>query len=355
MKKILIACFIFFILIGGFYYWRQNRVTISVIVPVYNAEKYLNKCLDSIFIQKGSFEVIVVNDGSTDNSLNILEQYAQKHSNLRIITQKNQGVAGARNTGIKAAKNKYLTFVDSDDWLEPDAFKKAINLIKQDKSDVVITGYYDVYDREWVRQTRGEEAALTVPEESKYPSQHLDKLVLFSPFYANEALSDLYYDSGGVRARFFLKSFVNKHKIEFLTELTCAEDGAFLNQVFLNNPFISVLKDPIYNYHNRVDSLSKGEKLLKITLNLLAVFAKTPEFQKASRHVQLSIIDNWMELLFVGIANLQRHGAPKGAGAYELYEALSAFKKFNSAELKATRNYPKIKSYLIQIGFNQPL
>ena len=108
MKKPLTIFSIFSILAVGVWYYWQQRITISVVIPVYNAEKYLAKCLDSIFIQSGTFEVIAVNDGSTDNSLNILKQYAAKHSNMKVIDQQNQGIASARNAGIRASKYKYI-------------------------------------------------------------------------------------------------------------------------------------------------------------------------------------------------------------------------------------------------------
>ena len=179
MKKILVLSVI---LIVSVWYYVSQRVSFSVVIPVYNAEKYLSRCLDSILAQKGTFEIIAVNDGSKDKSLQILQDYAKKHSNIRIINQKNQGVSAARNTGMAVAENEYITFIDADDWLERDVFKKISKILKQDNPDIVLTGYYDVYDREWVKQVKGEKYVNEVPEESKYLNTDLNKLALFSPF-----------------------------------------------------------------------------------------------------------------------------------------------------------------------------
>lgn len=100
---------------------------ISIIVPVYNVSKFLPQCLDSLIKQSyQNIEIIAVNDGSTDNSLEILNRYAQTFSQIRIISQANAGLSAARNTGIATSKGEYLCFVDSDDWMDTDTCRKAI-------------------------------------------------------------------------------------------------------------------------------------------------------------------------------------------------------------------------------------
>lgn len=101
-----------------------NRVDISIIIPVYNVEQYLQDCLDSVVAQGCSdYEVICINDGSTDGSLTILEEYQQKYPQITIISQPNKGLSAARNAGIQAAKGDYIFFLDSDDWIEPDTLE----------------------------------------------------------------------------------------------------------------------------------------------------------------------------------------------------------------------------------------
>lgn len=110
--------------------------TISVIVPVYNVEKYVEKCLSSILEQTfKDFEVIVVNDGSTDKSLDKIKVF--KDDRLVLIDQKNQGLSGARNSALKIAKGKYVTFIDSDDWISKNYLKEMINCAQKFHADIV--------------------------------------------------------------------------------------------------------------------------------------------------------------------------------------------------------------------------
>ena len=113
---------------------------VSVIVPVYNVEKYLARCLDSLVNQTlNDIEIIIVNDGSTDNSENIIKQYLKKYSNIKSYTQKNQGQAVARNVGLTHATGKYISYVDSDDYVETNMFKKLYSEIEKNKPDILIS------------------------------------------------------------------------------------------------------------------------------------------------------------------------------------------------------------------------
>ena len=105
-------------------------------VPVYNVEEYVSKCIRSILQQTfKNYELIVVNDGSTDDSLGKLQQFSDNR--LKIIDQKNKGLSGARNTGIKHAVGKYITFIDSDDWISNDYLEVMINCAKKYNADIV--------------------------------------------------------------------------------------------------------------------------------------------------------------------------------------------------------------------------
>lgn len=344
LKKICFLVVTMFLLIGGIYWRLHNKVTFSVVIPVYNAEKYLVKCLDSIFAQKGDFEVIAVNDGSTDNSLKILQEYAKKHKNLKIINQRNQGIATARNNGMHAATKKYVTFVDNDDWLEANTFELAEETIQQDKPDILLTGYADIYDREWVRNTRGEEDAQKVPEINRFVNRGLDKLSLFSPFFSKEAHADLYNDGGGVRARFYLKSFLDSHNIYF--EDMFGEDIFFAFRAYAYNPLISVLNVPVYNYLNRVDATSKSEKVINSIAKSMEKLRQIPEYKTATRREQMLMDDYWLAMYLVGFSNLERHGISLQSGYAPAYQALQSFSIYNEKELKSARNYQKLRNLL---------
>lgn len=116
----------------------MNKIKISVIIPVYNTSKYLSKCLDSIINQSlKEIEIICINDGSTDNSLEILKYYQSQDNRIKLINKKNEGVSQARNIGIIESKGKYLAFIDSDDWIEERFLEEAYNLAKSNELDMV--------------------------------------------------------------------------------------------------------------------------------------------------------------------------------------------------------------------------
>lgn len=111
----------------------KKRPLISVIVPVYNVEKYLYRCLHSIYEQTyNNIEVILVDDGSTDSSLQLLREYTKKDSRFKVIHQKNMGLSAARNTGIRYSKGEYLTFIDSDDYVTHDYIEYMYGLLERD-------------------------------------------------------------------------------------------------------------------------------------------------------------------------------------------------------------------------------
>lgn len=115
---------------------------ISIIVPVYNTENYLEKCLYSLVNQTyKNIEIIIVDDGSPDNSMNIIQKFVLADNRVKVISQKNQGLSGARNTGMNNANGDYIMFIDSDDWIEIDTCEKAINASEKYNADVVFWSY----------------------------------------------------------------------------------------------------------------------------------------------------------------------------------------------------------------------
>ncbi|MEH7076819.1 glycosyltransferase family 2 protein [Neobacillus drentensis] len=115
---------------------------VSVVIPVYNVESYLQRCVDSILNQTfQDFEIILINDGSKDNSGQICDEYAQKDKRIKVIHKKNARVSAARNDGIKIAKGKYLSFIDSDDWIEPEMYQVMVNKAEELNLDVIMCDY----------------------------------------------------------------------------------------------------------------------------------------------------------------------------------------------------------------------
>ena len=118
-------------------------VDVSVVVPVYNTELYLNQCVDSLLAQTlKNVEFIFVDDGSTDRSVEILKEYQQKDPRITILQQKNQFAGVARNNGMKAATGKYIIFVDSDDFFEPTMLEEAFNCAEANQAEIVAFDFY---------------------------------------------------------------------------------------------------------------------------------------------------------------------------------------------------------------------
>lgn len=150
---------------------NQSNIKVSVTVPLYNAEKYLRQCLDSLAAQTlKEIEFILVDDGSTDNSGEICDEYASKDNRFKVIHQENGGSAAARQTGLDASTGEYIIVCDSDDWVEPYMYEKLYTKAKETGADIVCCGYFAEYND-----------GKSIPNSYKF--QHLDgvdfKLELF--------------------------------------------------------------------------------------------------------------------------------------------------------------------------------
>ncbi|ELC8389842.1 glycosyltransferase family 2 protein [Clostridium perfringens] len=116
----------------------MNKPLVSIIIPVYNSEKYLKRCLDSAINQsEKNIEIIIINDGSKDNSLNIAMNYSNKDNRINIINKKNGGISSARNCGLKYAKGKYVTFLDSDDWIELNMIEEMLKFLVNENTFLI--------------------------------------------------------------------------------------------------------------------------------------------------------------------------------------------------------------------------
>lgn len=119
---------------------------VSAVVAVYNVAQYLPRCIESVLAQTfKDFELILVNDGSTDNSLRIMQDYAAKDARIRIVTKPNGGLSDARNSGMKRAEGKYIEFIDGDDFIEPDLMERCVNKLNETGADMVMFDIYQYY------------------------------------------------------------------------------------------------------------------------------------------------------------------------------------------------------------------
>ncbi|WP_300699489.1 glycosyltransferase [Bacteroides sp.] len=165
----------------------SNRELITVIVPIYNVEPYLRKCIDSILVQTYQhLEIILVNDGSTDNCGIICDEYAPKDARIKVIHQKNKGVSAARNIGLSQAQGTYIGFIDPDDWISPDMYQCLYNELINREADMAACGIYIATDKEiysqklqlteYVEEFTSKEAILSAGKQHQIKNGPCDKL-----------------------------------------------------------------------------------------------------------------------------------------------------------------------------------
>lgn len=210
----------------------------SVIIPVYNAEAFLEKCLDSILEQSfKSFELICINDGSTDNSLKILEFYSNKDHRLKIISKENQGPASARNLGLSLAKGEYLWLIDADDWVSECSFEILKNALELDKPDILGFSAY-TYDN----QTK--KLNLDHKRDLKYlPTEHLNNLQNYK--LTKNYLFDLPVE---VWCRVYKREFILNKSIKFEEKVWGIDDGVFVAETYLKAQKFKHISDVLYTY-----------------------------------------------------------------------------------------------------------
>jgi len=223
---------------------------LSIVVPVYNVEKYLPKCLDSILnqdIDKEEYEVIVVNDGSTDNCLEIAREYAARVPNIVLINQENQGLSGARNSGIRAAKGKYIQFVDSDDYLEPNVEKVLVEKMERENLDVLRFNYQNVNEKYEVFE----------PNKSGKPYMDYTDKVCDGLTFLTERLGFACY-----AWQFMLKTELVK-SIPLFREAIYFEDTEWTPRVLVQANRVTSVGTKVYNYLLRCGSITKGTTVAK--------------------------------------------------------------------------------------------
>lgn len=214
----------------------MKDIKVSVIMPVYNVEKYLKKCLNSVINQTlKDIEIICVDDGSTDNSLKILESFAEKDERIIILRQQNLFAGAARNNGMKKARGKYLVFWDSDDFFEPDALAVMLGKCEKERAEICLCGAYSF-------NTQTNKRAI---DETFLKKRFLPKGAVFSketyPEYIFNVASNVPWQ------RMFLASFIREHQLEF-QNLRHANDTYFVLMATYYASRITYTAKPLVNY-----------------------------------------------------------------------------------------------------------
>lgn len=208
---------------------------ISIIMTVFNVEKYLAKAIDSVLLQTfADFELILVDDGSSDRSGEICDEYQQRDKRIKVIHQPNSGVSSARNTGLENAQGKFIGFVDSDDYIESDMYEFLYNNLIEEKADLSICGIYDVYE--------GKEPQTKTPGHYVLTKNETVKMILEAKVISVHPVNKLY------------KKELFNHIRYPIGKIT--EDGAVMFHLLENVEKVVVDMTPKYYYYHRTNSIT---------------------------------------------------------------------------------------------------
>lgn len=250
---------------------------ISVIIPVYNTEKYLSSCIDSIIGQSNvSLEIILVDDGSTDSSPTICDTYANKYENIKVFHIQNSGPAAARNKGMTVAQGEYVTFTDSDDKMEPLMLYKMISAGKKHNADIICCNYKEVdeqghiTDREYSNQT--------------YNMNHEEALV---HFYSKDKIYSQCW------TKLFKRQLLIDYHIENDSTLRFDEDIIYNIRAFRYAKTTVIIDEPLYEYTLRGNSLAHGEYYIKHTDQYINDSIKRVQITQESVKEETEIVKEW--------------------------------------------------------------
>lgn len=275
---------------------------LSVIVPVYNVEQYLARCIDSILQQSyRNLELILVDDGANDSSGAICDQYAQKDPRVNVIHKENGGLSSARNAGLDAAKGEYVGFVDSDDWIEPGAYAAMISLMEQQQVPVICGGRYDVDGK-----TGKKQVGLCPPKQERIRAEELVGRMFLWDNCDSSACDKLY-----CRDLF--------ENIRYPEGVVC-EDVPVIYQVVMKAESVLMWNQPFYNYYHRPDSISTApisEKTFHFSQHTAKIYQDIrehyPEIQNQARYLRVRSLSHLLIALDLDGKDARR----KFAGEYQ--------------------------------------
>ncbi len=295
---------------------------VSVIVPVWNVEKYIEQCLKSLVNQTlEEIEIIVVNDGSPDNSQTIIDKYVKKYpKKVKSFVKENGGQGSARNLGLEQAKGEYISFVDSDDWLELTALEKMYELGKKENADIVICDMVDHYAN---------------GSEKRYNCTNYDFIYETTPSACN---------------KIFKRNIIKN--IQFLNKLWY-EDFNFTTKILLNNPKIATISEGYYHCNCREESTMNNNNSLK-NLDMLIIMNDLIEYSKTN-HIYDENVFSFLIFHHILITSINRVARHSGR---EKKEVIEKFIKYCQTHIKDYKkmpfyvNIPKNRKIIAKLNYN---
>lgn len=222
----------------------MEKPLVSIIVPAYNVEKYIICCLDSILQQTyNNIEIIIVNDGSTDHTLEVAQQYQKRDTRITLINQQNSGVSESRNTALKCAKGDYILFVDADDWLDINTVQVCIEQSEAEQADVCMFAYQSEFpNRSDIRRL--------YPDNRTFSDKDCKDLQrrIIGPINEELCMPQRLDSYGTIWAKLYRRELLKDLFFENLNKVGSAEDTLFNSFVFLRVKRVVYINEPFYHY-----------------------------------------------------------------------------------------------------------
>lgn len=263
---------------------------ISVIVPIYNVEKYLNKCIDSIINQTyKNIEIILINDGSTDRSYELCTHYAKKDGRIKLINKKNGGLSDARNKGLEIAKGEYAVFIDSDDWIDRSMLEKLYDLSIKYNADIVQGDYVKVYsdDDSIINDINNIEVNCYSPEQALellYSEKCVKTVVTWNKLYKRTLFNGINFPKGKI------------HEDEFTTYKLLHKANIVVDTNI-----------PIYYYRQREGSIMKSDFSIRRLDALEALMERKEYFKnfglKKLEYMTESLFCSYLKTFYIKVKN----------------------------------------------------
>jgi glycosyltransferase involved in cell wall biosynthesis len=273
-------------------------VDISIVVPVYNAERYLHKCINSILCQtKKEFELIMINDGSIDKSLSILQYYERRDDRIKIYNQDNMGVSTARNLGISVANGKYISFLDADDFVDQEMIKELFDSAEHNQADCVMCDFY----HESHANYKVEIIHSNLPKSILFKNDILE--IILPRLIGIEPKRNIYKINlwGSIWNYLFKTEIIKVNNIQFNTNLTIAEDLLFKIEYLFLCELLFSLNKPFYHYvrHDTSVTLKYNPKIIEIyemyISQLMSIIDKKNLNSEFAKNIQ------YKSFLYIGI------------------------------------------------------
>lgn len=260
---------------------KNNNIKLSFIVPVYNVEKYITECVSSMYRQglnEQEFEIILVNDGSTDKSIEVLSPIINKHGNIIVINQKNQGLSASRNTGLSKASGIYVAFIDSDDIIIDNSISILLKQALETNADTIKSCVIKIKDSD-------------IPQDGIKRSLPQPNIIIKNGEQAY--CEDYNREESYVPQNLYKKEFLNRENLNFLVGMTF-EDVAFYSEMCLKAKTFAISNIPFYIYRQREGSIMSTmnkDKLIsmnKVNEYIWQISKNMPISNKTQKH----IVDN---------------------------------------------------------------